>query len=140
MERSPKDYVIFDIKADNYNVSGETHVVKGIHGIPTGRDIDYRRPIFNRNHSAFTDNSYVPEIYQLTPRQIRTSVSSYSWPSFGDNSDRLENVEIYAKQVSPILQFLLDNGIEGVKPPVDFQTSAINNAIYNSLNPLFINE
>jgi len=41
---------------------------------------------------------------------------------------------------SPIIQFILDNGIEGVMLPVDFQTSAINNAIYNSLNPLFINE
>ncbi len=140
LEILPKDAVICDISADKYDVSGESHVVKGIQGIPTGKDEDYARPIFKRNDSAFLDDSYVPKEYQLTPRQIRTSVSSYSWPSFGDDSDRLANVEIYARQVKPILQFLIDNGLDGIKKPKDFKTSALNNALYNSLNPLTINK
>lgn len=138
LEILPQDAVICDISADRYDVSGEVHVVKGIEGIPTGRDQDFSRPIFDRNHSAFTDEAYVPKEYQLTSRQIRTSVSSYSWPSYGSNSDRLENTEIYARQVKPILQFLIDNGIEGVKPPEDFVTSTLNNSLYESLNPLTI--
>lgn len=138
LEILPKDAVICDISADNYDVSGETHVVKGIQGIPTGKDKEYGRPIFERDHSAFLDNSYVPVEYQLTSRQTRTSVSSYSWPSFGSNSDRLENVEIYARQIKPVLQFLIENGLEGIKKPDDFNTSSLNNALYNSLNPIAI--
>lgn len=138
LEILPHDAVICDITADKYDVSGETHVVKGIEGIPTGKDKEYGRPIFNRDHKSFTDNNYVPQEYQLTPRQIRTSVSSYSWPSFGDNSDRLENVEIYARQVKPILQFLIDHGLEGIETPEDFKTSVLNNALYESQNPLEI--
>lgn len=138
LEILPKDAVICDITADRYDVSGKTHVVKGIQGIPTGKDQDYARPIFSRTHHAFTDEAYVPKEYQLTARQIRTSVSSYSWPSFGDDSDRSENVEIYAKQIKPLLQFLIEYGIEGLKTPDDFKTSALNNAIYKSQNPLTI--
>ncbi len=138
LEILPNDAVICDISADKYDISGDAHVVKGVQGIPTGKDQDYGLPIFNKNHNAFLDDNYVPKEYQLTPRQIRTSVSSYSWPSFGNNSDRLENVEIYARQIKPILQFLIDNGLDGVKKPEDFKTSALNNAIYNSLNPMSV--
>lgn len=138
LEIMPQDAVICDVSADKYDISGEAHVVKGIQGIPTGKDQDYGRPIFNRVHPAFVDDSYVPKEYQLTPRQIRTSVSSYSWPSFGDNSDRLANVEIYARQIKPILQFLIENGIEGIKIPEDLKTSDLNNALFESQNPLTI--
>lgn len=134
LEILPHDAIICDITADKYETSGDTHVVKGIEGIPTGKDQEYGRPIFTRDHKAFTNNDYVPEKYQLTSRQIRTSVSSYSWPSFGDNSDRLENVEIYARQIKPILQFLIDNGLEGIETPEDFKTSTLNNALFKSLN------
>jgi hypothetical protein len=140
LEILPQDAVICDISADKYDVSGKTHVVKGIQGIPTGKDQDYVRPIFDRNHSAFSDDAYVPKEYQLTSRQRRTSVSSYSWPSFGSNADRLENVEIYARQIKPILQFLADSGLEGIKKPDTFNTSSLNNALYNSLNPLSIDD
>lgn len=136
LEILPMDAVICDISADKYDVSGPAHVVKGIQGLPTGKDQDYGRPIFHRDHKVFTDNAYVPAEYQLTNRQIRTTVSSYSWPSFGDNSDRLENVEIYARQVKPILRFLVENGIEGITEPIDFKTTIINNALFKSLNPL----
>lgn len=138
LEILPQDAVICDVSADRYDVSGETHVVKGIQGIPTGRDEDYQMPIFNRDHAAFADNSYVPDEYQLTPRQRRTTVSSYSWPSFGTNDDRLKNVEIYARQIKPVLQFLINNGIEGIKTPEDLKTSSLNNALYESQNPLTI--
>jgi len=138
LEILPQDAVICDVSADKYDISGKTHVVKGIQGIPTGKDQDYGRPIFNRNHPTFLDDAYVPKEYQLTSRQIRTSVSSYSWPSFGDNSDRLANVEIYARQIKPILQFLIDNGIEGINTPEDFKTTALNNALFESQNPLTI--
>lgn len=136
LEILPQDAVICDISADKYDVSGDVPVVKGIEGIPTGKDIDYRMPIFERGHSAFTDENYVPKAYQLTPRQQRMTVSSYSWPSFGEPSDRLENVEIYAGQVKPILRFLVEHGLEGIKPPETHVTTAMNNALYNSLNPL----
>lgn len=138
LEILPDNSVICDITADKYDISGEAHVVKGIQGIPTGKDQEFMRPIFNRTHNAFTDEAYVPKEYQLTARQIRTSVSSYSWPSFGDNSDRLKNVEIYSKQIKPVLQFLIEFGLEGLKAPDDFKTSALNNAIYESQNPLTI--
>ena len=138
LEILAQDAVICDVSADKYDVSGEIHVVKGIQGIPTGKDQDYGRPIFHRDHLAFLDDAYVPKEYQLTHRQIRTSVSSYSWPSFGDDSDRLANVEIYARQIKPILKFLIDNGLDGIKTPEDFKTTALNNALYHSLNPLSI--
>ena len=138
LEIMPKDAVICDVSADKYDISGIAHVVKGIQGIPTGKDQDYGRPIFNRDHPAFLDDAYVPKEYQLTPRQIRTSVSSYSWPSFGDNSDRAENVEIYARQIKPILQFLIENGVEGINTPEEFKTSELNNALFESQNPLTI--
>lgn len=138
LEILPQDAVICDVSADKYDISGDAHVVKGIQGIPTGKDQDFSRPIFDKNHAAFADESYVPKEYQLTLRQIRTSVSSYSWPSFGDDSDRLANVEIYARQVKPILQFLMDKGIEGIDTPDDFKTSALNNALFQSQNPLTI--
>jgi alanine dehydrogenase len=138
LEILPPDAIICDISADKYDTSGEIHVVKGIQGIPTGIDKDYAMPIFKRDDKAFEDSNYVPSVYQLTPRQRRTTVSSYSWPSFGTNEDRLANVEIYARQIKPVLQFLIDNGIEGVKKPIEFKTTTLNNTIYNSLNPLNI--
>lgn len=138
LEILPKDAVICDISADKYDVSGKAHVVKGIQGIPTGKDKDFGMPIFKRDDEAFQDESYVPKEYQLTRRQIRTSVSSYSWPSFGSNADRLENVEIYAQQIKPILQFLIENGFEGIKKPEDLKTSSLNNALYQSKNPLAV--
>jgi hypothetical protein len=136
LEILPQDAVVCDITADKYDISGDVHVVKGIEGIPTGKDQEYGMPIFTRNHPAFFDSSYVPKEYQLTSRQTRTSVSSYSWPSFGDNTDRLQNVEIYARQIKPVLQFLVEHGIEGIQQAEDFKTSALNNALYKSLNPL----
>ena len=93
-------------------------------------------PIFKADNAAFSDISYVPAEYQLTPRQRRTTVSSYSWPSFGSNEDRLANVEIYSGQIKPILQFLIENGIEGIQIPDDTKTSALNNSLFHSLNPL----
>ncbi len=133
------DAVICDISADKYDMSGDTPVVKGIQGIPTGKDAEFRMPIFRKDHKAFFDESYVPKEYQLTHRQIRTTVSSYSWPSFGDNEDRLANVEIYARQIQPILHFLIQNLEKGIQAPKGFETSPLNNALYNSLNPLDIN-
>lgn len=138
LEILPKDAVICDISADKYDISGAAHVVKGIQGIPTGKDEHYKMPIFNPDHAAFSDDNNVPAEYQLTSRQRRTTVSSYSWPSFGTPEDRLENVEIYARQIKPILQYLADNGYDGVKKPNDFSTTLMNNALYGSLNPLEI--
>ncbi len=132
------DAVICDISADKYDLSGDTHVVKGIQGIPTGKDAEYRMPIFKKDNNAFHNEDYVPKEYQLTNRQIRTTVSSYSWPSFGDNEDRLANVEIYARQIKPILQFLIENLEKGIQAPKSMETSPLNNAIYNSQNPLTI--
>lgn len=57
---------------------------------------------------------------------------------YGEDTDRLTNIEIYASQIKPILQFLIDNGIEGIDIPKDFKTSALNDALYESLNPLNI--
>jgi alanine dehydrogenase len=138
LEILPQDTVICDVSADVYSTAGKIHVVKGIQGIPTGKDKEYKMPIFSRDHGAFTDDSYVPKEYQLTPRQRRTTVSSYSWPSFGTNEDRLANVEIYARQIKPILQYLMDFGREGIQPPEDLKTSPLNNALYGGLNPLTI--
>ena len=138
IEILPQDSIVCDISADSYDTSGEIPVVKGIEGIPTGKDKDYAMPIFHREHSAFTDDSYVPKQYQLSARERRTSVSSYSWPSFGTNADRLANVDIYSKQIKPILKFLIDYGYEGIQPPEDLITSYVNDALYGSLNPLNI--
>lgn len=130
------DSIICDISADRYHTSGDTHVVKGIQGIPTGKDKEYGMPIFKKDDAAFSDDSYVPKEYQLTSRQRRTVVSSYSWPSFGTHADRLANVEIYARQITPVLQFLIDHGTEGIQLPEDFKSSALNDALYKSQNPL----
>ncbi|MFC2131783.1 hypothetical protein ACFLSQ_10140 [Bacteroidota bacterium] len=136
LEILPQDSIICDISADKYDTSGDIHIVKGIEGIPTGQDKDFAMPIFNRDHSAFTDDNYVPKQYQLSARERRVTVSSYSWPSYGTNTDRLVNAEIYARQIQPILQFLIDNGLEGIKEPEFLITSSVNDALYGSMNPL----
>lgn len=136
LELLPQDSVICDITADRYDISKEPHIVKAIEGIPTGKDSDYKMPIFSKNHTAFTNESYVPKMYQLTPKQRRMVVSSYSWPSFGTPNDRLKNVEIYTKQIKPFLGFLIENGVEGIKQPVSSKSSTLNDILYNSLNPL----
>ncbi len=132
------DAVICDRSTDKYDLSGDIHVVKGIQGIPTGKDAEYKMPIFKKDHNAFRNEDYVPKEYQLTNRQIRTTVSSYSWPSFGSNEDRLANTEIYARQIKPILHFLIENLEKGIQVPKNLKTFPLNNAIYNSQNPLTI--
>ena len=48
LEILPEDTVICDVSADKYDTTGDIQVVKGIEGIPTGKDIDYKMPLFNR--------------------------------------------------------------------------------------------
>ena len=138
LEYLPNHAVICDITADKYDTSSEPHVVKAIQGIPTGMGEDYGDPTFPKDHPAFTDSKYVPPEYQLKPEQRRSVVSSYSWPSYGTREDRLRNVENYANQMKPLLNWLADHGIESVRPPVRGKTDYWNDAIYRSLNPLFL--
>lgn len=138
LEQLPEHAVICDITADKYDTSSTPHVVKGIQGIPTGKGEDYGDPTFPRDHPAFTDPNYVPPEYQLAPEQRRSVVSSYSWPSYGTREDRLQNVENYANQMKPLLDWLADHGIESIQPPSKGKTSYWNDAIYRSLNPLFL--
>ncbi len=136
LELMKEDSVIVDITADKYDLTGEVPVVKGIEGVPTGKDKDYKLPRFKKDSPEFTDTDYVPDQYQLNPNQRRTVVSSYSWPSYGTNKDRLANVEIYSRQVRPILEFLAQNGYEGIREPEELKTSSMNDALYGAINPL----
>ncbi len=137
LEHLPEHAVICDNTADKYDTSSEPHVVKAIQGIPTGMGKDYGDPTFPKDHPAFTDPNYVPPQYQLTPEQRRSVVSSYSWPSYGSREDRLKNVENYANQMKPLLDWLADHGIESIQPPSKGKTDYWNDALYRSLNPLF---
>ncbi len=139
LELLPPHAVICDITADKYDTSSQPHVVKAIQGIPTGMGTDYGDPTFPKDHRAFTDPNYVPPPYQLKPEQRRAVVSSYSWPSYGTREDRLENVEHYANQVKPLLDWLADHGTESIVPPAKGKTNYWNDAIYRALNPLFSN-
>ncbi len=140
LELLKPDAVICDITADKYDLSGEIPVVKGIEGIPTGKDQDYKLPRFTKDSPKFMDPDYVPAQYQLQESQRRTVVSSYSWPSYGSNEDRLANVKIYAGQLRPILNFLVEYGYEGIEKPTEFRTTDMNDALYGAINPLDRND
>ena len=106
----------------------------------TASDYQNENVCFKTKKEVFSESDYIVCITALSARERRTSVSSYSWPFFGSNADRLANVEIYSKQMKPILKFLIDNGHEGIQAPVDLKTTFINDALYGSLNPLTIEQ
>lgn len=135
IELLPEHSVICDTAADKYDVRSNPPIVKGIQGIPTGTVDKY---VFYPNDSEWEDPKLVPEPFQLDMKQRRTTVSSYSWPSYGSTRDRAVNMEHYARQIYPFLEFLVTRGIEGVKQPGKATASLINDAIYYALNPFAI--
>ena len=131
----PKHAVIIDTTADRYDLNSDPPVVKAIEGIPTGWVDKF---VFSPDDPEWNDPNKVPPQFQTTPDQRRTVVSSYSWPSYGTPQDRLENTEHYAQQLRPILEFLALHGVEGIQKPEKGVTSALNDALYRSLNPYVI--
>ncbi len=135
IELLPEHAIICDAAADRYDVESDPRIVKGIQGIPTGTVDHY---VFYPDDSEWEDPEFVPEQYQLTKEQRRTTVSSYSWPSYGSQKDRAISMEHYARQIYPFVEFLVKNGVEGVKQPKGEPTSLVNDAIYYALNPFVI--
>jgi len=98
----PKETVIVDLAADQYDGHG---VVKGIHGIPTGSEKQW---IFESDDPAWEDPELTPKIYQIPPEYRRTVVSHYSWPSFGGKENRRKNMMVYSTQIYPFVQSIID--------------------------------
>ncbi len=131
----PEHSIICDTAADKYDLSVSPPVVKAFQGIPTGTVEKY---VFYPDDPAWENPEIVPKPFQIPIHQRRTVVSSYSWPSYGTNNDRRKNMEHYAQQIYPFLEFLAENGIEGIKPPIRGKTSPINDALFRALNPEFV--
>jgi alanine dehydrogenase len=110
----PEHAVILDLSVDPYQCDIEPYYVKGIEGIPQGNLDKY---VFAPEDPAFDlIPGCIPNLHR------RWSVSCYSWPGIKPK----ECMEVYGKQIRPILTFLVDRGgIQNVSPEGRFFARAI---------------
>ncbi len=94
----PETAVLLDLSVDPYRCDTQPISVKGIEGIPQGNLDQY---IFAPDDPSWEQ---VPECIDKTNR--RWAISCYSWPGIYPT----ECMEIYGKQLRPILAQLLDAG------------------------------
>jgi alanine dehydrogenase len=94
----PAHAVLLDLSVDPYDCRMDPHFTKGIEGIPQGNLDQYQ--------FAADDPVYhsLPGCVRAVHR--RTVVSCYSWPGIHPNSC----MEVYGKQLSPLLRTLIDRG------------------------------
>jgi alanine dehydrogenase len=101
----PSHAVLVDLSVDPYIMDSVPIQVKGIEGIPKG-DLD--QYIFAQYDPAYEN---IPVGISTTHR--RYAVSCYSWP--GIHPKRC--MEIYGRQLRPIMQTLIQNGgIQNINP------------------------
>jgi alanine dehydrogenase len=96
--------------------------VKGIEGIPQGNLDQY---IFSPDDPAFDT---LPPC--VDTRNRRWSVSCYSWPGVHPK----ECMELYGKQVEPLLQAILQaGGVQNITPEENYFQRAVSRALLSNL-------
>lgn len=104
VEALPHHAVVLDLSVDPYDFSIDPPEVKGIEGVPEG----------NLDQFVFKPDDSVYE--RMDPRirreHRRVSLSCYSWPGV----DPLPCMEIYEKQVEPILRVLIERSLDSLDP------------------------
>jgi alanine dehydrogenase len=114
----PKHAVLLDLSVDPYVCEGEHISVKGIEGIPQGNLDHY---IFSPDDPAY---NLIPSCTDTTHR--RWAVSCYSWPGINPR----ECMEVYGKQIQPILRILLEKGgVQAINPRGQFFERVIGRAM-----------
>jgi alanine dehydrogenase len=117
----PGHAVLLDLSVDPYECSDENLSVKGIEGIPQGNLDHYT---FGPDDPAFDD---LPEC--VNTRNRRWTVSCYSWPGIYPK----DCMEVYGKQISPILRNLIvKGGVQNVNPQGHFFERAICRALLST--------
>ena len=94
----PAHAVLLDLSVDPYQCEKDIGSVKGIEGIPQGNLDQY---IFSPEDPAYDS---LPECVSAKHRRI--AVSCYSWPGIHPK----ECMQVYGKQVRPLLRTLLERG------------------------------
>jgi alanine dehydrogenase len=113
----PAHAVLLDLSVDPYDCSVSPPYVKGIEGIPQG----------NLDQYTFTPDDPIyekmPACFDTTNR--RHAVSCYSWPGIYPNAC----MEVYGKQIMPILRTLLSRGgLQHIRPNGHYFERAITRA------------
>jgi alanine dehydrogenase len=114
----PEHAVLVDLSVDPYDCDENHPIVKGLEGIPQGNLDQY---IFSPDDPAF---ERIPTC--VDTRNRRTSVSCYSWPGIYPK----ECMELYGKQIQPILRMMIERGGVGeVNPNGRYFERAIGRAL-----------
>ncbi len=114
--------VLLDLSADPYECTPEGPlIVKGIEGVPHGNLDQY---VFSPDDPAW-DN--LPACVDTRCR--RWSVSCYSWPGVRPR----ECMEVYGKQLAPLIQTIIDSGgVRYIHPEDGFFPRAISRAMLSN--------
>jgi alanine dehydrogenase len=114
----PNHAILLDLSVDPYDCSVEKGSVKGIEGIPQGNLDQYT---FAPDDIAYET---IPEC--VATKHRRYAVSCYSWPGIYPK----ECMEVYGKQIQPILRTLIDRGgIRNINSEGTFFERAISRAM-----------
>lgn len=117
IEWLPIHAVVLDLSVDPYDCSATPPLVKGIEGIPQGNLDQY---IFSPDDAVYEK---MPACFDTKHR--RYIVSCYSWPGIYPNAC----MEVYGKQLVPILRTLLDRGgLQNIRPNGHYFERAITRA------------
>jgi alanine dehydrogenase len=109
----PHHAVILDLSVDPYDCTMHPPQLKGIEGVPQGNLDQF---IFAPDDPAFDS---IPKCVGTEHR--RHTVSCYSWPGVYPE----KCMQVYGKQVQPILRKLMEKGIQGIQPHGTFFERAI---------------
>lgn len=100
----PEHAVILDLAVDPYDFTRDPPAVKGIEGVPEGNLDKYvffpEEPVYNLMDS------------RISTRHRRAALSCYSWPGVAPR----ESMEIYSRQVEPVLRVLVERGLDAIDP------------------------
>jgi len=94
--------VILDLAVDPYDFTRNPPAVKGIEGVPEGNLDKYvfypEDPVYGLMDS------------RISTKHRRAALSCYSWPGVAPR----ENMEIYSKQVEPVLRVIVERGLDAI--------------------------
>jgi alanine dehydrogenase len=100
----PDHAVILDLAVDPYDFSRDPPLVKGVEGLPEG----------NLDQYLFLPDD--PAYARIDPRVAtehrRVALSCHSWPGV----DALRNMELYGKQLEPVLRVVVERGLDRIDP------------------------
>lgn len=116
--------ILLDLSVDPYQCTTEgPQIVKGIEGIPQG-DLD--QYVFSPEDPAW---DRIPDC--VDTRNRRWAVSCYSWPGVRPG----ECMEVYGKQLAPLLQAVLESGgVKYLRPEDGFFSRAVSRALLSKFD------